>query len=246
MLCIWCKQPSKKYAKEHIIPEVLGCPDGFWLEQGEVCAKCNNDLGHLDSALADSFDFVRFFAGLPGKKGKLPKITSRSNITISWEGNHPIIEINLGSKKVRAGSGRILNPPIDKLTSVRGSFETEGPLGTVTLKVPVAHDPKLPRALHKISLAALVKLHSYEHVMQPHYDAVREFVRKGIGNREVLLGPPIEQDYYHYIVPMPDSNGFCDMMIVLCRNNFYVDLSPSQIAIPKLKDALRSIYGDKG
>jgi HNH endonuclease len=62
--CIWCTKLNASTAVEHIIPEALGCPNGFVLKDGAVCESCNNNLGHLDQAVLDEFDMLVFLAGV--------------------------------------------------------------------------------------------------------------------------------------------------------------------------------------
>lgn len=78
--CIWCKKTNQPPSVEHIIPEVVGCPDGFVLNNGEVCRPCNNRLGHADRAIAHEFDFVLHHFNVPRKRGKPPEIRSRGNV----------------------------------------------------------------------------------------------------------------------------------------------------------------------
>lgn len=246
MECIWCRINSVQIAIGHIILEFLGGPEDFVLNKGEECVSCNNGLSDLDAALADSFDFSRFLVGQRGKKGRLPKITGRRNLSGVWQDNEPVIEINLGSRKITTGAGKVLNAPIGRLNDVKGRIEIHGHRARGTLQMSIAHHPKVSRAVHKVALASLVKLISYEHVMESTYDPVLSFVRHGSLSREVLLRDSDNMEYKHVIGPLCFTDGNPWMGIVLYGINFFVDLSPKQVFIPRLKKELRSVYGNNG
>ncbi len=91
--CIYCLNESTEAPLEHVVPEVLGCPEAAVLRSGEVCKRCNNGLAHLDAALADSFDFARFFVNQPSKKGKGPSVTGRSNLLATVKDGEPTIYV---------------------------------------------------------------------------------------------------------------------------------------------------------
>jgi hypothetical protein len=245
MQCIWCRQESIKIAIGHIIPEVLGYPEGFVLDKGEECVACNNGLAVLDLALADTFDLDRFLIGQPGKKGRAPKITGRPNLSGSWVMDEPVIEVNFGPGKITTFSGRILNPPNGKPTEISGHIKKDGPWGEITLQSSMSH-PKLSRALHKVGLASLVKLISYEYVMQPFYDPVRKYVRNGIGSREVLHWSLPDLEYKHVVGPLHFTDGNPWIELILCGSYFLLDLSPIQVLVPKIKEHMYAQYGDKG
>src|SRR5918995_740309 len=109
--CIWCKKPNVDTDIEHIIPEALGCPEGFVLTAGAVCGSCNNNLGHLDQAVIDEFDIPAFIAGVRGKRGRPPKINSRGNMFGTWGESGPVIHVNMGRNPIKAEGGHLLAAP---------------------------------------------------------------------------------------------------------------------------------------
>lgn len=205
MLCIWHKDESKEFDEAHIIPEALGCPENFLLRNGEECKNCNNRLAYVDRALIDSFDVLRFHVGQPTKKGKPPQVTGRPNLFASFDTNGPTIEVNLGKSNKRTSTGKNLSPGKGRPGGVAGSVAVNGQEALLTLKVPIAHQPLLSRAIHKVALASLVKLISHEHVLNPTYDPVRDFVLQGVGSREVLMLSHGEWSYRHAVGPVYSS-----------------------------------------
>ncbi|MCF6319932.1 MAG: HNH endonuclease, partial [Proteobacteria bacterium] len=73
--CIWCGKFNQDKDIEHIIPEALGCPKDFFLDNGVVCKKCNNNLAYLDRAVIGDFKIPAFLAGVTKKKNKSPKVS---------------------------------------------------------------------------------------------------------------------------------------------------------------------------
>lgn len=248
MQCIWHKAESLDFDIAHIIPEALGCPEGLVFRDGEECRACNNRLAYVDRALVDSFDVFRFMLGQRTKKGELPKITSRPNLYAFWDKTGPIIDVNLEKFKVKTTSGRLLSPGKGKQGGVSGRITPHGVEAEIVLGVPVGHQPLLSRGLHKVALGSLVKLISHDHVLDPVYDPVRDFVSTGCGSREVLmLAPQAGWTYRHVVGPVyTSSEGHIGLELVLCGFTFCIDLSPTQTVVPKLKEQLRLAYGDTG
>lgn len=113
--------------------------------------------------------------------------------------------------------------------------------------MPIAHQPLLSRAIHKVALASLVKLISHEHVLNSAYDPVRDFVLQGVGSREVLMLSYGEWSYKHAVGPVYSSpQGDTGVQLVLCGFIFYVDLTAEQGVVPKLKEQVKVLYGDEG
>ena len=120
--CIWCQQPSKTKAKEHIIPEALGCPDGFWLTNGEVCKSCNNGLAHLDQAVIDDFDILLFMNRIPRKKNRLREVSSRGNVLTRFNKSEPIFFINMAPSPIVI-EGNYIGPYGKSKRNIKGTFE---------------------------------------------------------------------------------------------------------------------------
>jgi hypothetical protein len=244
--CMWHKGESVQFDIAHIIPEALGCPDELVFRDGEECKSCNNRLAYVDRALIDSFDVLRFQVGHPTKTGKMPEITGRPNLHAFWNKSSPIIEVNRDKVKVSTTSGRVLTPGKGKEGGVIGRLVRNGLEAEITLDVPIGHQLLLSRALHKVALASLVKLISHQHVLDPTYDPVRDFVLNGVGSREVLmLFPQGKWSYMHVVGPVYSSpERYTGMELLLCGFMFCLDLSPKQAVVPKLKEQVRLLYGE--
>ena len=97
--CIWCKKEVTANSLEHIIPEALGCPDTFVLNNYEICNECNNRFGNIDHALINAFDFFAFMSGIPRKKGKSPVISNKGNFYAHYVDGKPELHINMNKNR---------------------------------------------------------------------------------------------------------------------------------------------------
>ena len=145
--CIWCKTHKPDWAIEHIIPEPLGCPDGFILSNGAVCRTCNNNLGHLDQAIIDDFDIFVFMAGVPRKRGKPPAIHNRGNMLGTWDESGKVISINMERYPVRSQDGRLLSNFGKSRRNIKASIRRSGELGEVSFGAPIGENPKWRRRI---------------------------------------------------------------------------------------------------
>jgi hypothetical protein len=248
LLCIWCLKIGRK-SKEHIVAEVLGCPPGFVLKHGEVCADCNSRLGPLDAVLAQSFDFLRVWAGIPGKKHKLPRITGRTNVrgSITPKG-HMELHFNMGSHAVETKTYGMIPAVSGSQRDVLGSFELIGPVAHTKMNFTVGDHPHFSRAIHKIAFERLLKLTSWEHLLEKKFDPIRQFVMNGAGHREVLALKPQEWRYYHEFPNSVwhDEEGSPSVEFILCGIPFVVGLGPDQRMMEKIKREAFRIYGPNG
>lgn len=246
--CIWCgvladgREPC-----EHIVPEAIGCPDGLVLDHGEVCARCNHGLAHLDQALAQDLELYAFMAGVPRKGGKPPSITSHGNVRAELVDGKQEWHFNMGTTPVVGPKGSTLPGFRGRERDLRADFSTDGTLGRIDFKAEFGRNPKVARALVKMATEYLC------FVAGPHVAAdtargvIAEFVCKGRGYRPVLLHTPDETKYEHEFgtVQKVSPKGYaCHFR--LAHSYFAVDLSPELSAFAAWAQSLYVDRGGKG
>lgn len=244
MKCIWCKKNHSIPSKEHIIPEALGCPNGFLLSNGEVCLKCNNGLAHLDQAVIHDFDFLKFMKGIPRKKGKSPEISTRGNVVGYHKQNEKIIFFNNDRKEKISFDGRLVSP-IGK--SKRNVYADVSQKGKVSFQSTLGENPKFARGILKIAFSSAVYFLKPDQFLKSEYDPIRNFVVNGQGERKIILFPAEDQNYRNEVTPL-GSDSLKELMIFLRLGhlNFLVDVTPEMSVFPKLRREAEALYGKKG
>lgn len=101
------------------------------------------------------------------------------------------------------------------------------------------------RGLHKIALEILAFYNGVEEARRRFYDAVRLFVRKGKGQRIVLLIPCGDTRYRNEVIPPcgPPEQP-CVVGFRLGAIRFVVDLSPDQRHLDTLRAICRAGYSN--
>lgn len=245
--CIWCLLPALGGHEEHIIPEVLGCPDGFILPGTVVCKGCNNGLAHLDTAVADEFDFLTFMAGIPRKKGKPPIISSRGNVHATVESTGPVYTFNMGSHAEVAHDGKTVSPFRGTERHIRATFQKDGPWGRVSFPVPFGQGKKFVHGLHKIALSSLTYFLGPDVARSEQFNAVRQFVRFNEGVRHVMVKDTNEKGYVNQAwAPYKSSSGDYVCIFRIAMIEFIVDLSESQSSLAMLEANAHELYGEGG
>jgi hypothetical protein len=247
--CIWCLKAGPK-SKEHIVPEVLGCPPGFVLNRGEVCKGCNNGaLAKLDAVLGESFDFLRVWGRVPGKNGKPPRITGRTNLRgVATRRGHVELHFNLEKHAVPGGPLGTIPPASGSHRDVAGSMSREGDVATTSMQFTIGGHPDFGRAIHKIAFEWLVRLVSWEQVLDSDYGPIRSHVLEGLGNRQVLMLVPEDWRYYHEFPNRVwhDTEGCPLVEFILCGIPLVVSLGPGQATIQRIKGDLLRQRGESG
>jgi hypothetical protein len=237
-LCIYCLTESTQAPLEHVVPEVLGCPEAAILRAGEVCKRCNNGLALLDVALADSFDFARLSVHQPSKRAKGPSVRGRSNFLATMQNGEQVMYVNLEPHDVTLPNGRVLKA-LDENSpqSVKGQINVNGQKAEIDLQAKPFQSPKFSRALHKVSIGVIAAALGREAALSPSLDQARAFVVKGAGpKRSVLCRFPSEWKYFNTVwLPFQSKAGYC-VIVTLCGFQFGVDCTPNQTSIPKLLD----------
>nr|WP_093665696.1 HNH endonuclease [Sphingomonas gellani] len=236
--CIWCLKPIRKGSEEHVLPDALGCPPHLVLPVG-VCMACNNGLGHVDQALIRQFEIIAFMHGVRRKKGKAPAINMWAPIKGQYVDGKPEIHLNAGPQVVES-NGR----PLPAASAANGitkvEFETPeiGQQATISFTQEMGREPKLARALLKVALGSVAIYWGLTEARAAKFDAVRAFVRKGIGDFDILMvtgRPGVAQ---HVSAPMVRPGDALPLVeISLFGATFIVDTDPSQAGLAELRAA---------
>lgn len=245
--CIWCGGRAANQDVEHIIPEAIGCPPGFTLPGTVVCKRCNNGLAHLDRALADEFDLSAFLAGVPRKSGKPPLVSSRGNVLASYVDGEPSISFNMERYAVHAHDGSRLAPFGGSSRNVPITVSVEGVFARVSASVPFGQSPKFVRGLTKVALSSVAYFLGPNVARSSRFDAVRAYVRDGVGTRHALLQRS-DDDEYRNTVWAPFKSQQDDFLVPfrLAQVEFLLDLSPGETLLPILEAKRRETGNDGG
>jgi hypothetical protein len=242
--CIWCENISRDSDIEHIIPEALGCPEGFVLPGTIVCKKCNNSLAHLDRAVIDQLEMFSFFEGIPRKKSRPPSINAIGNAygTVHNGGQHMAINMD---KKNSVGIGRRNLSPFKKNSGhLLAELQKNGVSSAVSFDVKLDANEKFCRGVTKIAYSSVAFFLGADYLVGQQFDAVRNYVVNGIGDRRLVL-LPIELNHYSNSVspPMKDSSGDVFVKLRLAVYDFFVDLSPGCLKTQEVLAGLSELNG---
>lgn len=245
--CIWCLNNDAPAAVEHIIPEALGCPDGFILSKGEVCRACNNGLAHLDQAVIDDFDLLTYINNVPRKKGRPPEIRNRGNMVGTKGSTGKIVSINMNRYPAEAHDGSKLGALGKSDRNIGASFKRDGELGEVSFSVQIGQNPKFRRGIVKIALSSLSYFLGNEAAAASGFDPVRTFVRNGKGDRRLLLMVTNDTGFRNQAwPPFQSATGEYAVTFRLAIYEFCVDLSPNMTLFPMLKKKAAETFGSSG
>jgi hypothetical protein len=240
-------EAGRPSAIEHIIPEALGCPEGFVLTGGSVCRRCNNGLAHLDQAVIDDFDMLAYMAGVPRKKGRPPEIRNRGNVIATTKPSGNEMSINMERHSVEAHDGSTLGAFGKSDRNINASFERQGHLASTSFSVPIGRNPKFVRGIVKIAFSSVAYFLGVETALGKDFDSVRLFVRDGKGERFVLLKSSSDTAYRNRIWPPYQSEGGeYAVTFRLAAVEFCVDLSPKLTLFPLLKKQATDRFGKSG
>lgn len=245
--CIWCKGVDVPPSEEHIIPEPLGCPDGFVLARGEVCKSCNNGLSHLDQAVIGEFDLLSFMAGVPRKKNRPPEIRGRGNLIATTERGDKEISINMERTPRPAHDGSTLGAFGKSPRNINAELRQYGTRGKTSFEVPFGQNPKFVRGIVKIAYSSLAYFLGAVTALQETLEPVRAFVRSGEGRRPILLMASSNTEYQNRAwAPYVSEHGHYAVTLRLAMVEFCVDLSPSLTLLPELEEQLKATQAMSG
>jgi hypothetical protein len=109
----------------------------------------------------------------------------------------------------------------------------------------VCNSKKCVRGLHKIAFEVFAQTFGVEEALKPRYDAVREYVMRGKGERQVVLAQAGNYpDYRNFAATSNGSIFPIDVVAFqLAVIGFMVDLSPNQSALEAIKQIHREKLG---
>ena len=245
-ICIWCKEESSSRSIEHIIPEALGCPDGFYLKEGDVCKSCNNKLAHLDQAVIDEFDISSFMWDVPRKKNRLPAIDNRGNLIGKYiNTKNKAILINMGSRAIEMEGHRVAGYGKSK-RNVKAKFEKYGLNARISFSIEFGEGPKFVRGIMKIALSSLAYFIGTKDILLPKYDLIRDYIVNNKGQRKILLTAIENEPYRNQVwAPYVNDDGYA-IELRIATVAFFVDLTPNMTIHPVIYEKAMQKFGTKG
>jgi len=244
--CIWCLEPADGGHVEHIIPEAIGCPQGFVLPGSVVCRKCNNGLSHLDQAVIDEFDFAAFTAGVPRKKGKSPAIRSRGNVLATVEPTGPTYTFNMDPTPIKAHDGSHLAGYRGSKRDIRAKLSKQGQIGKIEYEIPFGQSPKFVRGITKIAFSALAYFLGAPLALSPAFSPIRRFVKEGVGERHLMLTFGTDSSYRNQAwPPYVSQSGEYAVAIRIATADFLVDLSAEESLLGMFQSRAPEFFGEK-
>ena len=245
--CIWCLTESNDTDDEHIIPQVLGCPEDFVLPGSIVCRSCNNKLAHLDQALADEYDLLTFASRVPGRNGKRPAVRRRGNVVATLEKTGPVTTINMEPHSVRAHDGTIAGAYRARHRNINATFEIAGTIARIKFNVTFGSGPKFVRGITKVAFSFLAFFIGDDEVRAAKYDSVRKFVIAGEGCRHVTMFNCGNQKYQSGPASLHvlENNDYI-IEFRIGQTIYFIDLSESEAYLPAIKQSMADSYGNRG
>lgn len=245
-LCIWCKKESAFNSIEHIIPEALWCPDGFYLKDGAVCRQCNNGLAHLDQAVADEFDILAFWSGVPRKKNKSPVVNNRGNLLGQYVKGNKTIFINM-DRALQTIEGHRIAGCGKSNRNIKASLHAAGEKAKVSFGVKLGDNPKFVRGILKIAFSSLAYFLGANEALLPKYDCLRKFIMKNEGDRKIILKQCGDKNFKNEVwPPYVNDEGEHIVILRLGFTEFVVDLTPGMTSFPVMMKKAKECYGDEG
>jgi hypothetical protein len=244
--CIWCKDPDPEPSVEEILLASLGGPPELVFRNGEVCRPCNNGLGHLDQIVADDFDIAAFHMGVPRRKGRPPVVQNRGNFRGFVGPDGPTFVSNMDKEPKTLNGVRVL-PWRGGKRDIRTTLEIDGPIGTMEFETTIGEHPKFVRGMTKMAFELAAFYLGPHALMGEEYDAVRAFVRRGRGQRHLVMhANPNPNTRYHVEPPLTDGRGGYLVRFCIFGVDFGVDLTPGEDRLRRFALATKAKYGTQG
>jgi len=246
--CIFCGTKTYREPREHIIPEGLVGHQPFEIKFGsiiadpkrlllldhdEVCRRCNNRLGALDSYLMQQVGFLRTYWNPIGTKKGKRATAQRAGMYAEVRADGPHVALNMETHAIVTPEGvRIAPAGSDQLAVRVKDFKVNGCIATMTIQQPVRMDKRFMRALHKAAFELLCFQKGAELVLDTAYDPIRRYILRGQGNRQMVLTRSAEAGGWerpHFgLQHVPGWLG-----IIRLASTFYIDLSPGNVFFAK-------------
>lgn len=245
--CIWCKKKVHRLTVEHIIPEPIGCPDGFLLKGGEVCINCNNGLAHLDMAIIEELDIPRFMAGVNRKRNRPPVINTRGNLVGKYSDEGKTFILNMENNPVQHIDGTTIGAYGKSERNIKAILKKKGGVAHISFSTTIGKNPKFIRGIYKIAFESAIYFLGTNIFLEEKYDNIRSFVRQGHPQRNILYCCCSDTNYRNDIKSPKRRNE--DEYIIQFRLgfiNFIVDLSPNETLFLILRSKATELWGEKG
>lgn len=201
--CIFCGSLTGREPVEHIVPEglvgdqrfevtqgsiVTPVPQRLILENDEICGRCNQRLGKLDSYLIDQCGFMRTLWNRAGTKSGRPATAVRHGM-YAWRGHDgPQLFLNSWRRPVLTREGVKVQPAGTSELAVRvEKLEIHRHTGRVVFQQPMRLNKRFMRAIHKIAFELLCLQKGAAFLLGPNFDLLRAYILRGEGNRNVIL-----------------------------------------------------------
>lgn len=242
--CIWCCEPVSSPTLEHILPDSLGCPEWFVLENG-ACAACNNGLGHVDQALLRQFEIIAFVHGVHRKDGRPPSIDTWASLKARVGTDGPELHLNAGPQVVETMGKQL--PAANRSNGIFDvRMERDGNKANIGFRQEFGRDPKFARALYKVGLGSFAFFHGVQAATDPRFDPVRAFVKDGIGDFQVLMLGRQDEPVHQFgpAVSHPDC-PFPMVGLTIFGVHFILDLDPDQRGMAHMRATLPSATDER-
>jgi len=206
-------------------------------------------MGHVDRALINSFDMSVFMAGIKGKKGSPPKITSRGNLVAQHGPTGPEIHINMNRYGIAGAKDANLGGFGKSSRNISAEFKFVESQPVITASFTIGDDPKMVRAIYKIAFGAVAFHFGVDAALDSYYDDVRCFVLDGIGDKKILAKPANDTEYRNAVsAPIRrdgDGQGL-GFLIRIANVEFFVDLTRDGSMLNALRAELEKEFGRNG
>ena len=88
---------------------------------------------------------------------------------------------------ITAHDGSRLPPYRGSKRDIRAGFSKQGQVGTINFEVPFGQNRKFLRGITKIAFSSLAFFLGASLALRPEFAPIRSFVRRGVGDRRVLM-----------------------------------------------------------
>lgn len=246
--CIWCTKRNSDRDIEHIFPEALGCPDGFYLESGMVCKKCNNGLAHLDRVVVGEFEIPAFMASVPRKKNKPPIINSFGNFKGNVHKSEKAFFINMDKNQHSIfPGGEKVAPFRGRHRDIKASINTVGNQASISFGFEIGKSKKFNRGIIKIAFSILAKAYGSIECNKDKYNQIRQFVNEGKGEIPFIMTKNQTKQYMTQSWnPYKSETGDYIVCFRLSQIDFLVDFTPDFSGFDAIRNKMKEVYGKNG
>ena len=228
-LCIICRSTGVQAAftkVEHTLPEALGNTHSV-LPRGYYCDECQDLMAPIEAkvVVAMPFAMTRLLFTKHTKSGKFPSTKLGVVHYQKTKPNHLLMDVFAGKKAI---------PRVKDEGDGKVSFDLTG-------KSKFDHIA-LGRVLVKASLGAMTLEVGREYVLNPRFDAAREFIRTGKGLHARLLIGKRSSTNPQMVVQWQDlTNGGAGVVLLVHGFEFVVAATPVPNEEPPPREILEKM-----